>query len=271
MIQVKAPANLPVGTYSILCTFANNVKIESKDTIFTVYNRSTISVSSISPSEAEIGSASFNLTVTGTGFVDTGYVACARLGTNIKLKGHYVSATQVTCSFTNTARSALFNVSLVFGKNDPAVVPGAEFSLYAVQPEALAIRFQNNPSKLLLTFDKRAILRTANSGRTCSPFFDQATLDKFTSKTKCVLRSSKKMVIMLIGSGATIAPGQTLNFTNGSLAALKERNTKFVSGYTALTVGSSPNPPVPKVKIVGPTEIGELSSFHNYNHDLTLL
>ena len=255
---MTAPTNLPAGTYSILCTFSNNLVIETEEAVFTVYNRSTISLSSISPSEAETKSASFNVTITGTGFVDTGYIACVKVGSSAKLGlGSFVSATEATCLFRTNAKSALFNVSLVFGENDPAVDSSVEFSFYAVQPQALSVRFQKNPSKLLLTFDKPAEYRREDPDLGCSDFFDQATLDKFTRDTKCALRTSKKMIIRLIGPGATIAPGNTIIFKNGSLAARGEANTKFVSGNTTLTVGSPPNPPVPVIKITAPTIIGE--------------
>lgn len=258
IVRVTAPTNLPVGTYSILCTFTNNLVVETENAVFTVYNRSTISLSSISPSEAEIGSPSFNVTISGTGFVDTGYVACVTVGTSSKLGlGYFVSATEATCLFSITAKSALFNVSLAFGENDPPVDSSVEFSFYAEQPQALSLGFRNNPSKLLLTLDRPAEYKTVDPDLGCSSFFDEATLQKFTSATKCVLRTSKKMIIELIGSGATIAPGNTINFKNGSLAARGEANTKFVSGNTTLTVGSPPNPPVPRVKILGPTIIGE--------------
>lgn len=259
IIKVKAPRDLPAGTYSILCTFSNNLVIETEKAVFTVYNRSAISQSSISPSEAEIKSESFNVTITGTGFVDTGYVACVKVGSSVKLGlGSFVSATEATCLFPSTAKSSLFNVSLVFGENDPPVDSSVEFSFYAVQPQALSVRFENNPSKLLLSFDKPAEYITENPDFGCSDFFDQATLAKFASDAKCVLRTSKKMIIKLIGSSATIVPGNTINFKNGSVAARGEANTKFVSGNTTLTVGSPPNPPVPVIEIFAPSSIGEL-------------
>lgn len=256
---MTAPTNLPAGTYSIVCAFTNSLNIETQDTEFTVYNRSSISMTGISPSEAEIGSPAFNVTISGTGFVDTGYLACLRAGTTSKVgQCYFVSSTEVTCTFGTTAKSALFNVSLAFGQNDPSVDSRVEFSFYAEQPEALSIRFQDNPSKMLLTLDRPAKLKTANTDFSCSDFFDQATLAKFTSSgTRCVLRTSKKMLIKLIGSGATIAPGNTVIFKNGSLVAEGERNTKFVSGNTSLTVGSSPNPPVPEITILGQNKIGE--------------
>lgn len=258
IIKVEAPRDLPAGTYSILCTFSNNLVIETEEAVFTVYNRSAISLSRISPSEAEIKSASFNVTISGTGFVDTGYVACVKVGSSAKLGlGSFVSATKATCLFPSTAKSALFNVSLVFGENDPAVDSSVEFSFYAVQPQALSIRFEDFLSELLLSLDKPAQFLTKHPDLGCSDFFDQATLDKFTSDTECTLRTSKEMIIKLIGRGATIAPGDTINFKNGSLAARGEANTKFVSGNTTLTVGSPPNPPVPVIIILAQGQIGE--------------
>lgn len=255
---MTAPTNLPVGTYSILCTFSNSLNIETEDIVFTVYNRSSISLSSISPSEAEKGSPTFNVTITGSGFVDTGYLACVRAGTSRKVgPGSFVSSTEAACTFSTTDKSDLFNVSLAFGENDPPVDSGVEFSLYAEQPEPVSIRFDNNPSKMLLTLDRRAKLKTANPDFSCADFFEQETLAKFTSDTKCALRTGKRMVIKLIGAGATIAPGDTVFFKNGSLATRREKNTKFVSGNTSLTVGSPPNPPVPKVVILGQPKIGE--------------
>ena len=258
IVKVTAPTNLPAGTYSILCEFSNNLVIETEKAVFTVYNRSAISLSRISPSEAEIKSASFNVSITGTGFVDTGYVACVKVGSSAKLGlGSFVSATEATCLFPTTAKSSLFNVSLVFGENDPAVDSSVEFSFYAVQPQAVSIRFQRNPSKLLLSLDKPAAYITEDPDLGCSDFFVQATLDKFTSDTKCSLRTSKKMIIKLIGSSATIEPGDTINFKNGSLAAQGEANTKFVSGNTTLTVGSPPDPVVPGITIFAQSQIGE--------------
>lgn len=258
IIKVTAPTELPAGTYSILCTFSNNVVIETEKAVFKVYNRSAISLSSISPSEAEIKSASFNVTITGTGFVNTGYVACVKVGSSAKLGlGSFVSATEATCLFPTTAKSSLFNVSLVFGENDPAVDSSVEFSFYAVQPQAVSIRFGRNPSKLLLFFDKPAAFITKDPDLGCSDFFDQATLNKFARDTECTLGTSKKMVIKFIGFTATIEPGNTIIFKNGSLAAQGEANTKFVTGNTTLTVGSPPNPPVPGIKIHAPPQIGE--------------
>lgn len=256
---MTAPADLPVGTYSIICSFSNSLNIETENTVFTVYNRSTISLSSISPSEAQIDSPAFNVTISGTGFVDTGYLACVRVGTASKVgQGHFVSSTSAVCTFSQTSKSDLFNVSLAFGRNDPPVDSAVEFSLYAEQPDALEIKFSNNPSKMLLTINKRAKLKTDNADYSCSDFFHESTLAKFTSSgTRCVLAAPKRMVIELIGSGATIAPGDTVIFKNGSLATLGERNTKFVSGNTSLVVGSPSKAPVPKVKVEGPSRIGE--------------
>ena len=260
-LTVTAPSTLPTGVYTVLCSFSGNIKIESETAVFTVYNSSVISLSSISPSETEISDsgATINMTITGTNFVDTGYVACVREEGAKLATGVFVSSTEVYCPITTFKKSALFNVSLQFGKNDPAVDSSVEFSFYTTQPSAASLAFDSNPTKLLLSLDKKAKLKSDNPQ--CSDFFDQGTIALFAGDSKCKLVRPKTMLILLVGGGATIKPGDSVNFTNGSLAALGEANTKFVAGTTELTVQSPQNPVVPEVEIQGAEFIGELCSY----------
>lgn len=256
-LTVTAPSNLPSGIYTVLCSFVGNVEIESKAAAaFTVYNSSVISLSSVSPNEAEISDSGVkvNLSITGTNFVDTGYVACVREGGAKLATGVFVSSTEVYCLITTFRKSALFNVTLQFGKNDPAVDSSVEFSFFAIQPSAVSLAFDSNPIKLLLSLDKKAKHKSDNPQ--CSDFFDQGTIALFATDSKCKLVRPKTLQILLVGGGATITPGDSVNFTNGSLAALGEDNTRFVVGTTELSVQSPQNPVVPQVEIQGPKFIG---------------
>lgn len=198
------------------------------------------------------------MTLTGSGFVDTGYLACIRVGGPRLAVGVFVSSTKAYCLITTAPKSALFNVSLVFGKNDPPIDSRVEFSFYAAQPNAVSLQLQDNLGAMLLTLDKRAKRKSTNPSK-CSDFFDAATLALFARDSRCRLKTSKTLLIVLSGGGAKIKPGDKANFTEGSLAAQGEANTKFVSGNKTLVVQSPTNPPVPKVKLPETKSIGELS------------
>ena len=70
-MKLKTPANMKAGKYSIECDDGTTTK--KLENIFTVYAVGSIVVSSVSPTTLPINKET-NLTMTGTGFSDTGKI-----------------------------------------------------------------------------------------------------------------------------------------------------------------------------------------------------
>ena len=263
MITVTSPS-VPAGQYNIKCQFDNlGVWVQVQNNTFTAYNRSAILLSSIAPNETRVGSfvSFFNASITGSGFVDTGFLKCVLSPMSVSegegrrmVPAFIISSTEVLCSLSSREKSSLLEISLLFGQDDLPAISTVKFLYYAAQPEALSIQFRRNPRQLLLTLDKPAKIKKEQC--TCADIFDGSAVGKFGTGCRCFLETVTKLIIIL-GNGATILPNQNLNFTNGSFLTLSQEQTKIIPGFTTLELQPPSNPPKPRVTLFGQNTIGK--------------
>ena len=109
---VITPTSLAGGNYLVQCTI-NGATTETASNSLFVVDPSTMSVASISPAIV-YHSESADVVVTGSGFLDTGEVACLFMKKNSEnkwvmhgsvLKAIYNSATQITCKVDSITKS----------------------------------------------------------------------------------------------------------------------------------------------------------------------
>ena len=120
------------------------------------------------------------------------------------------------------------------------------------------------PVSATLTDDLQALIVKMNSDckpldkrtESCSRFFDAGSVAKFGNRPKCHLRTPWVLKVVL-RTGSTIKPFDTISFINGSLIRRSEEVTKNSTGYHTLTVRGPLKAITPKAHLIGPPFIGK--------------
>lgn len=250
--EITTKAATTAGLYSLRCSFDSDAQKYQTSNNFTFYNKAGITLSSITPNETEANKGAFNVTITGSGFVDTGFLKCL---TDKKkaFPATFISSTQVRCAIPNQVKSAAVKIAPQFGQQDTTLIAGGlALSIFVYSPYPTDAKFTNNLQAIALTMNKPA----KHSGKNCTGIFSSANLTAFGSRAKCILRTPTKMFIALRGK-PTLSPGHVLLFQQGSLDAKFEAVTKKKTGTASLTVTGPAKKVIPKARLSGPSKVGK--------------
>lgn len=220
-----------------------------------VYSRPQIF--EVSPNETQVNTSS-NVTVTGSGFVNTSTLQCIFItdrGEILKFKATYVNETTIICLVKFNERSQHGSISVLFNTKAKkyARVMAKWFSFYDLVPEPTKCEFSETRRYLLVVFNKEI---ECGNGRwkNCSSFFSAAALSKLTQKSRCLCREDKLLV--QIAPDSRLRPGATV------VVLLRTINRKS-SGYTKhssseeIRLNVSAKPVEFTVKLSAPEEVGK--------------
>lgn len=249
-ISFKIPPSVPVGTYTLRCKFDSLETFYDSQNNFTLYSRTSIKVNSISPNESEADTAPVNVTITGTGFPNTGYIRCIT-DVDFNFPAILIDDTRVVCLVGKLKKSRKFKLYPQFGAADLYINPTApQFGMYVWSPHPVSATFTQNLQSLLLVMNKPA----KHDSESCVGLFTDTS--KFGSDSACILNTPQSLYIDLIGK-PTIAPGDSISFVEGKLSRMFEDYTKPKTGTKPLTVQKPPKDVVPVAVLAGPNKVGK--------------
>ena len=244
-----------MGSYKISCKFDNENTFHTvEDTTFLVYDKSSISYSSVSPIEIPMKSAVV-AHLTGVGFVNTTDLACVSQEGHV-FRATFNNATSVSCSIPSTRKSGRLHLALSFSRADQTVTDGksVNFTIFAHAPQPTSAKFTNSLQGILVSFDFPSKSRI--NSEDCNTFFESADVPKFGSWSKCKFRTPTTMVIELLGR-PKIAPSDIIQFKLTSIEQKFQKVTKQSSQQLKrLVVAVPPNPVVPKAVLTGSSVLG---------------
>lgn len=250
--QIETKTVSSPGLYYLRCSFDSDAQKYQASTNFTFYNKTTITLSSVSPNEREADQGAFNVTITGSGFVDTGFIKCLT-NKKISFPAIFVSTTEIKCIFPNLKKSVALKIAPQFGALDTVLPAGAlEFNLFVYSPYPKAAKFANNLQAIIVTMNRKA----QHKGRDCKGIFNSTILSTFGAKAQCILRTPLKMFITLRGK-PTVGVNSDLVFLQGSLSVKFEEVTKKKNGSISLKIAAPSVAVVPKARMSGPSRVGK--------------
>lgn len=251
MIQITSP-RIVTGLYNLWCSFGSEDTYMVEEP-FLVYNKSTITYTSISPDSIDINTA-VTAIITGSGFVNTSDIACVSQYDRV-FEAEFVSSTRVSCSIPATRNSVRLALGVSFSRGDRKVVRnGLNFTIYANASHPSNARFLNTLQGIEVNFDVPT--KPKISSVACSTFFPANNVSLLGSMAECRFLTQRKMVIKLRGR-PTILPRQTLTFKLRSVVQVKQLVTKEPQMYQDLLVRSPKQRVVPKARVTGTSVLGE--------------
>ncbi|XP_032231194.2 uncharacterized protein LOC5506859 isoform X1 [Nematostella vectensis] len=242
---------IEAGVYQVKCRFDGAATDYFTTTNFTAYDKSAMTISSITPARVIANSGALTVNITGTGFVDTGYIRCVS-DVGFSSPATFISSTDVQCSFPNRQKSKAMKVSVSMGQQDTEILGNrfANFEFYVQGPMPVSAAFTNNLQAILVTMSKPSV---SSSGEACTPLFTDTS--SFGTQAKCVFRTPLKMFILLRGS-PSLTPGNVIQFNASTLTVLREDVTVASTAITNLTVsGPAKTPPLSAI-LSGPNKVG---------------
>lgn len=252
VIEFSTPS-LASGYYNITCTFDSNVSYTVEET-FLVYNKSSITYTSINPHFIDINTAETAI-ITGSGFVNTSDIACVSRYRHV-FKAKFVSSTSVSCSVPPTKNSVKISLAVSFSRGDREIGEGAlNFTIYANESKPVSAKFLNNLKVIEISFNLPTKSREA--AVPCSAFFSQGNASSFGTRSKCFFGNSRQMIIQL-QDGPSIVPSDTLQFRLNSITRRYQKVTKEPrETYYDLVVAPPDVPVMPVAKVGGVEVLGE--------------
>ena len=256
---------IPAGRYILKCTFdddSNEYEYE-KDKFF-FYSKKEITISSASPNEAETSKA-VNITVTGSGFVNTSGLACVLSYSGrsvrqiVKFKAEFVSNSEIVCYLSRVKLNGVFKLGILFSKvRDQDLT--VDFSFYAVAPVPTSSRLSDDLAYIQVFFDKPAQPSSAKSD--CSSFFNASSVKTFGKKPKCSLPNGKLRIVL--SKGASVKVADKIAFLTKSVNRKFVRVTKHMSGKDEIDLrvkGPKKNLTL-NAELSGSTSVGKACLLH---------
>ena len=252
VIEFSTPT-LASGYYNITCTFDSDVSYTVEET-FLVYNKSSISYTSINPHFIDIDTAE-TAVITGSGFVNTSDIACVSRDRHV-FKAKFVSSTSVSCSVPPTKDSVQISLAVSFSRGDREIGESAlNFTIYANESKPVSAKFLNNLKVIEISFNLPT--KSREVAVSCSAFFPQGNASSFGARSKCFFGNSRQMIIQL-QDRPSIVPNDTLRFRLNSITRRYQKITKEPrETYYDLVVAPPDVPVTPVAKVGGVEVLGE--------------
>ena len=263
---VITPTSLAGGNYLVQCTI-NGATTETASNSLFVVDPSTMSVASISPAIV-YHSESADVVVTGSGFLDTGEVACLFMKKNSEnkwvmhgsvLKAIYNSATQITCKVDSITKSITGDLVVSFVNTKRASYTSLNSTLHRSinMSSIITGKFSDSLASLLVSFDGSISFK--NKMATCEDIFP-SEFKTFGTKPKCKTKGST-LVVVLDGASATFTPGN-LHVQLNELEVQRADYTVYPKTTDVVNIPVPPNAQAPEIELVAPKRLGR------YHHKL---
>jgi len=259
IITAVLPSSLVAGNYSVQCTIGGNVKVASSDLF--IVDPSSMTVSSLS-SDVVYHSQSEIITVTGTGFLNTGQLACLFVKKDSdgswkkhgkELEAVYQSGTEITCHVKPITTSISGQLAVSFIKKDRGnhLSLNATFHRSINMSSTVSGAFSDSLGSLLITFSGPIDLK--NKSATCQDIFP-STYTSFGSNPVCKARGNV-FAIVLDGIDATFTPGNVVVQMN-ELIVKRADYTIYPTTTSTVNIPVPPNAKAPNMIIVAPNMLG---------------
>jgi len=252
-------ADLAVGKYNISCDLTGEAKLYAKTKVHIIKYSSAVISGLVKAEDAiESGAAKQDITVTGTGFPDTGYVKCVmqKGGKNAgTLTGVYGSATSVTCKdFPKQKKSVAVTLALRFCKDDTSMTPtSATFTWTAALPTIKRANFTNCKQAVIEFTDR---VEPVTAGCDVSKYF------KDVSKLSTAVCSWSAKILRISLKSASLVAEDTLIFKNDQIQVPRAAKTIVANAESpAFAVNKPANRAAPKIRMRGATTIGKCAKF----------
>jgi hypothetical protein len=181
----------------------------AKDVFF--YNEAGIGLTSVSPSEVATTSTAQNLTITGSGFVNSTYLKCIvkKKGGNVAVDAVYVGATTIQCNgVPGSMKSEAYEISVdTCGTNQFDDSKKLTFTYTKAMPTIKSAKFLTC-STLMVSFN--GPVQTIAKPAVCDHVFnDTANQTSLGSSYKCGMKGPFAIKVSMRGS-PTFTYGSTL-------------------------------------------------------------
>ncbi|XP_066926601.1 uncharacterized protein [Clytia hemisphaerica] len=224
-----------------------------------IIDPSTIAINSVSSSIIDYATTE-EVTVTGTGFMDTKQLACLFIrdqgGKSKKegpvLKATYVSSTQVTCQLKPLRRSVSGKlvVSFVDSKREEYLDNNITLHRSANLSSIKSATFSTDLGSIWITF--HGFVGLKNKTASCQDIFPQ-NYTSFGAKARCFSRG-KILAILLMGD-ATIGVG-ALHVDMTQFVVKPADYTVYPESTGVVDVALPPGAAAPKIKLVASRQLG---------------
>ena len=256
-VILSTPTGIPRGKHALKCALdGSSNTIVYKEEIFVF---SMPHILGVSPNETSVNTAT-NVTLTGTGFANTRSLHCVFFMNNgkiLKLKATYVSAESIICSLPPNGRSQHGFVSVQFNSKDDKQTKAMakRFSIYDLVPEPRKCEFSEKRNYVFVIFN-REIECGSKRWENCSRYFNGATVNKLTGKSRC--RCRRRMLLIQLAPDSRLRPGQTVTVLLRLINRQRSGYTKRSSPEESqLNCEDYPKPVQFTVKLSSPEEVGE--------------
>ena len=187
-LTVTTPSNLSAGLYNITCLFGDTSVIASEK--LTVLNFDNINITSISPKITKVNT-NVDLTLTGTGFVNTSDLACLYGRDHKNLKVTFVSNTKIHCilptSFTAKTMETYVYLSFIpYHRSNNKFLVSVKHYIGDDVPSMISATFTHSLSGVDINFDSAGKLESSVTCADLFPYnhtsFGNEPICKFSSK-----------------------------------------------------------------------------------------
>ena len=220
-------------------------------------------LSGISPTEIEVRSPPFNVTITGENFVDSGYIQCVdELNLN-SFEGFFINATSIQCLIPTFNQSVRLQLRVIFSEtnNQPpeGVNTEVELDVFALEPSPVSITLKDDLFSVVIKYNATVEPVSANDADNCSLYLDNNSngvkWNEQVGDAHCYFIDGDSLIVEL-GIYATLEPSAMIALKGGAVRARGETITKPRTENKELLVQGPTNPPVPDVVIEGGESYG---------------
>ena len=206
----------------------------------------------------EVVSPPFNVTINGTGFVDTGYLKCVDKSNDLIADGFYVSETEVKCLIPKFMESNNLVLSLSLSESESESITGVTLKVYVNAPAPESAIIEDNLLEIAITFSAAAEANSQADIVNSSLYIDSAKSScSLGEEDECYFENDRKLIIPF-AYDSNCATGDTIAFKKDSVVAFEEKVTKKGSGVETLTIRGPKNLPSLDVEIIGAKSYGTL-------------
>jgi len=228
------------------------------------YKESGIGLTSLSPAEATATMTTQNITITGTNFVDSGFLKCAikKQSGNIAVPATFLSATQVRCEgVPGSMKSVAYEISVdTCGTGQFDDSKKLTFTFTKPMPAVSNAKFATCTT-FMVRFAKP--IGSVSKPLICDHFFNSTSNQTaLGSQYKCGMAGPFAIKVSMRGS-PTFTSGGKLRINYRALEAARAAKTSYATDDEVITVGPPSNAPNPNVGVMprGEIEIGSCDKY----------